>query len=117
MPLPTMLLLDLKMPRVNGFEVIDWIRRQPGLRRLLVVVFTSSELPEDINHAYELGANSYLVKPTEFSELEKLARTLENYWLRLNYCADCAPGERTDGPINPLFRTKTEIRRDDGPEN
>src|SRR5436190_17116270 len=68
-PLPTLLLLDLKMPRLNGFDVLDWLRLQPGLRRLLVVVFSSSEMLEDINRAYELGANSYLAKPTAFRQL------------------------------------------------
>src|SRR5882724_10527721 len=58
-PLPTLLLLDLKMPRLDGFDVLDWLRLQPGLRRLLVVVLTSSDMPDDVNRAYELGANSY----------------------------------------------------------
>src|SRR5262245_2907732 len=64
--LPAMLLLDLKMPRVSGFEVLEWLRKHPGLHRLIVVIFTSSDVPEDVNRAYDLGANSYLVKPVEF---------------------------------------------------
>jgi CheY-like chemotaxis protein len=93
-PLPTLLLLDLKMPRLNGFDVLDWLRLQPGLRRLLVVVFSSSALPEDINRAYELGANSYLAKPAGFRKLEEIARSLESYWSKLNLCPECK-GEQT----------------------
>ena len=70
-PLPTMLLLDLKMPRLGGFDVLEWVRLQAGLRRLVVVVFTSSNDQNDINRAFELGANSYLVKPPGFQELQE----------------------------------------------
>src|SRR6266487_3418278 len=69
-PLPTMLLLDLKMPRLDGFGVLEWVRLQPELRRLVVVVFTSSNEQDDINRAFELGANSYIVKPSGFDEMQ-----------------------------------------------
>src|ERR1044071_6923857 len=72
-PVPKMLLLDLSMPRRNGFEVLEWVRLQPGLRRLVVVVFTSSDLQEDIDRAFELGANSYVVKPLGLDRLERIA--------------------------------------------
>src|SRR5438477_7510693 len=62
-PMPTLLLLDLKMPRVDGFQVLEWIRQQPLLRRLPVVVLTNSDLAEDVNRAFDFGANSYLRKP------------------------------------------------------
>jgi len=65
-PLPTLLLLDLKMPLRDGFDVLEWVRLQPGLRRLIIVIFTSSDLQEDITRAFELGANSYVVKPVSF---------------------------------------------------
>src|SRR4051794_26679926 len=61
-PLPELLLLDLKMPRMNGFEVIKWIRQQPGLSALRIVVLTSSDSIRDVNTAYRLGANSFMVK-------------------------------------------------------
>jgi CheY-like chemotaxis protein len=90
-PLPTVLLLDLKMPGMGGFGVLAWIRKEEsGVSRLPVVVFTSSEEPEDINHAYDLGANSYLVKPVGLENLEKIARLLESYWFGLNRRPDCA---------------------------
>ena len=62
-PIPSLILLDLKMPFKNGFEVLQWIRQQSGVRCIPVVVFTSSNHQEDIRKAYECGANSYLVKP------------------------------------------------------
>ena len=91
-PLPTLLLLDLNMPRLNGFDVLDWVRHRPGLRRLVVVVFTTSDLPEDIARAYELGVNSYMIKPPELANLEEIAHHLEHYWFKLNRCPDCVPG-------------------------
>ncbi len=83
-PLPFMLLLDLKLPRLSGHEVLQWLRGQPLLKRLPVVVLTSSREPVDINRAYELGANSYLVKPVVFEEFAALMRQLQVYWLMLS---------------------------------
>lgn len=83
-PLPSLLLLDLKMPRRSGFEVLAWIRGHQGLNRLPVVVFTSSAEKRDVDLAYELGANSYLVKPTGFDALVETLQSLWLYWLVLN---------------------------------
>src|SRR5581483_1707246 len=82
-PLPHLMLLDLKMPRKNGFEVIQWVRQQPGLRRVPLVVLTSSKEDPDVNRAYELGANTYLVKPVKFDGLVEMMKTLNLYWLIL----------------------------------
>ena len=82
-PLPYLMLLDLKMPRKNGFEVIAWVRSQPGLRRLPIVVLSSSKEELDINQAYELGVNTYLVKPVKFEGLVEMMRALNQYWLQL----------------------------------
>ncbi len=81
-PLPTVLLLDLNMPRKNGFEVLAWIRQQPALKRLHVYVLSASSQLEDIQQAYDLGANSYLVKPGNLDELRHQADTLLA-WLKL----------------------------------
>jgi len=83
-PLPFLLLLDLKMPGTNGFEVLQWVRSEPNLKRLLVVVLTSSNLQADVDRAYELGANSYLVKPVEFGEMVNMIQRFEAYWTELN---------------------------------
>lgn len=83
-PLPMLILLDLKLPRVSGFEVLAWLRRQPRLKRMPVVVLTSSRESPDINRAYELCANSYLVKPVAFDDLLEMMKTLNLYWLILN---------------------------------
>ncbi len=87
-PSPALMLLDLKMPRKNGFEVLEWLRQQPGLKPLIVVVLSSSSLITDINRAYDLGANSYLVKPGDFDTLMQLVKTLDAYWLTLNQNPD-----------------------------
>jgi CheY-like chemotaxis protein len=85
-PLPDLMLLDLKMPRMNGFDVLNWVRQRPGLKRLPVTVFTSSDQAVDINRAYDLGANSYLVKPHGTNELAELVRRVQQYWLESNQC-------------------------------
>jgi CheY-like chemotaxis protein len=83
-PLPNMVLLDLKMPRKSGLEVLAWIRAEQKLRRLIVIIFTSSKHDEDVNKAYDLGANSYLVKPVGFDMLVDLCKALHQYWLTTN---------------------------------
>jgi len=83
-PLPTLVLLDVKLPRRNGLEVLSWIRSQPHLRGLPVVMLTSSSEPEDIDRAYGSGANSYLVKPINFEQLDKMLPLLMQYWLSAN---------------------------------
>ncbi len=83
-PLPALVLLDLKLPRRDGFEVLRWIRAQPGLRRLPVVVLTSSRETADVNRAYDEGANSYLVKPVAFDALLELVRRVDEFWLYLS---------------------------------
>ncbi|HFB83474.1 MAG TPA: response regulator [Thermodesulfatator sp.] len=92
-PLPMLVLLDLKMPRKSGFDVLAWIRAQEGLRRLPVVVLTSSKDTPDINRAYDLGANSYLVKPVAFEALIEMVKTLGLYWLILNQKPTLTPPE------------------------
>ena len=80
-PLPELVLLDLKMPGMDGFEVLTWIRAQPAFRALRVVVLTSSDQIYDVNKAYELGANSFLVKPTSFNNYVEVLRAMNGYWL------------------------------------
>ena len=83
-PLPDLFLLDLKMPRLDGFEVLKWVRQEPCMDRLRVIVLTSSERMADVNLAYQLGANSFLVKPFEFERFVETSRALVRYWLTLD---------------------------------
>jgi CheY-like chemotaxis protein len=87
-PLPVLILLDLKLPRKSGHEVLEWLRQQQKLRRLPVVVLTASSESSDINRAYDLGANSYLVKPVTFDALVEMVKTLNLYWLIFNKMAE-----------------------------
>lgn len=81
---PACVLLDVKLPRVSGLEVLAWIRNQPHLRRLPVILLTSSGQTADINRAYDLGANSFLVKPPDLDALTQLVKTVAHYWVQTN---------------------------------
>ncbi len=81
--LPDLVLLDLKLPRLSGFEVLEWIRNAGGLR-VPVVTFSNSSEARDVQMAYDLGANSFLRKPVSFDDLVELFRNLTNYWLVWN---------------------------------
>lgn len=81
---PALILLDLKLPRRSGLEVLEWLRQQPILKRLLVVVLTSSQEEPDIARAYDLGVNSYLVKPVVFDDLVALVTNVHQYWIAFN---------------------------------
>lgn len=90
-PWPALVLLDLKLPRLSGIEVLRWMRAERRLDGLPVVVLTSSTEDEDIVEAYRAGANSYLGKPVAFDELTALMRTLHLYWMRHNLCGGRLP--------------------------
>jgi CheY-like chemotaxis protein len=81
---PVCVLLDVKLPRVSGLEVLAWIRNQPSLKRLPVILLTSSSQTADINRAYDLGANSFLVKPPDLDSLTQLVKTVAHYWVQTN---------------------------------
>jgi CheY-like chemotaxis protein len=83
-PLPCLVLLDLKLPRVMGFEVLKWIRQQPALKSIIVIVLTSSDLKADVDLAHRLGANSYLVKPSTPDQLKETIARIKQHWLDLN---------------------------------
>jgi CheY-like chemotaxis protein len=82
-PLPCLILLDLKLPRVMGLEVLKWVRRQPELETIIVIIMSSSKLAPDIAMAYRLGANSYLVKCSG-DKLSQMLVRVRQYWLELN---------------------------------
>jgi CheY-like chemotaxis protein len=80
-PLPKLIVMDIKMPRKSGFEILEWVKTQQGpLRRIPVVIVSSSDNPADINRAYELGANAYMVKPVDFHAVEHLFQSITQYW-------------------------------------
>jgi len=83
-PMPCLVLLDLKLPRVMGFEVLKWIRQQTALKDTKVIVLTSSDLKADVHLAHQLGANSYLVKPSTPDKLKETVARIKQYWLDLN---------------------------------
>jgi CheY-like chemotaxis protein len=79
-PLPKLIVMDIKMPRMTGFEVLEWIKNDGSLRRIPVVIVSSSNRPEDIDRAYELGANAYMVKPVNYRAVERLFESITHYW-------------------------------------
>jgi CheY-like chemotaxis protein len=83
-PRPHLVLLDLRLPRLDGFHVLRTIKASPELRAIPVVVLTTSEATLDVSKAYDLHANSYLVKPVDFDHFVALMRDVESYWLRWN---------------------------------
>lgn len=82
--IPKVILLDLKMPKVNGIEVLQKLKSEPATKVIPVVVLTSSAEDPDINKCYELGANSYIVKPVEFEDFTRKISELGMYWAVLN---------------------------------
>ena len=82
--LPRMILLDLKLPKMNGLQVLERVRSDSRTRAIPVVIFTSSSEHEDIVKSYELGANSYVRKPVDFDRFSEATLQLRSYWLVLN---------------------------------
>ncbi len=79
-PLPYLILMDLKLPRVMGLEVLKWLRERPEFDSSIVLVLSSSPMPEDIQSAYQLRANGYLVKPSGLDKLQVMAQAIKDFW-------------------------------------
>jgi CheY-like chemotaxis protein len=88
-PFPALLLLDIKMPIMTGLETLAAIRKDAQLKRLIVIMLTASNHSRDINQAFDLRANSYLVKPPSGELMTKAAASLKNYWLTVNQYPSC----------------------------
>jgi CheY-like chemotaxis protein len=95
-PLPTVILLDLKMPRMNGFEVLSWLSSRPAFKHIPAIVLSSSCSPEDIARARALGAAEYYTKPHMLSELTNIIRNLATRWLAKSTCT----------PGNPILSSR-----------
>jgi CheY-like chemotaxis protein len=83
-PLPQLVLLDIKLPKVDGLEVLRRMRADVRTRRLPAVILSSSDVCEDVARAYELGANSYVCKPVEFARYAQTVRDVAHYWMAVN---------------------------------
>jgi len=79
-PIPKLVVMDIKMPRLTGFEVLEQVKQDGPLRRIPIVIVSSSDRLEDINRAYELGANAYMVKPMDYRSVEHLFESITHYW-------------------------------------
>lgn len=115
-PLPDLLLLDLKLPGYNGFEILGWIRSHPGLTALRIIVLTSSDRVRDVNDAYRLGANSFLVKPYDFEDLVNFAKLIKEFWLRRSECPETSRDTKPSPPPSRAaeFHTKSKSNPADG---
>lgn len=100
-PLPSLILLDLKLPRKSGLEVLEWLRQQPMLKQTPVIVLTSSKESSDVSRAYDLGANSYLIKPVGFEGLLELVKSIGMYWMILNKTAEPTGDQSPNPPAAP----------------
>jgi CheY-like chemotaxis protein len=102
---PCLVLLDLHLPGIPGLDVLAWIRAQPALTTLVVIVFSSSQDPRDLARAYRLRANSFVSKPAELHQRVELARMLKGWWLEFNRV-----------PQTQEFRALTPVTLSAGPE-
>ena len=98
-------MLDLSLPIASGFVVLRWLNEQPVLRRLPVVVFSSSDRDEDVNLAYDLGANAYIVKPNGLKLLGEVADQIARFWLALNR----RPNDQPTRSVGRLMAADTHV--------
>lgn len=104
-PLPGLVFLDIKMPGLDGFDVLGWIRLQPALHDLRVVMLTSSDDMRDVNAAYQRGANSFLIKPLDFERFAEISQALAGYWSWMDKAPDTfRPTEITPVSDTEIFR-------------
>jgi CheY-like chemotaxis protein len=83
-PLPSLVLLDLQLPQKTGLEVLEWVRQQPLLKSIIIIVHSSSIHEGDVRRAYDLGANAFLVKPSSTDSLAGMCQALKDFWLTHN---------------------------------
>lgn len=93
-PLPKLMFLDLKMPGMNGFEVLKWLRQQRWVGQLPVIILSSSTHQGDVDLAHELGANGYITKPCGLDDMKEMVECLEHWWLKRHRFPSCSPRGR-----------------------
>jgi CheY-like chemotaxis protein len=101
-PSPTLIILDLKMPRMNGFDVLAWLAVRPAFKNIPAVVLSSSSDEADIRRAQRLGAREYFVKPYAFADLEKIAGQIQARWL--------GPVPRQSAAVAPVISAPSELK-------
>lgn len=102
-PLPALVLLDLKLPGLDGFDFLRWLRAQPGISATRVVILTSSDAIQDVNRAYQAGANSFLIKPVDFERFVEVSRALNGYWMWMDAPPETFRGDAPNPFILPGF--------------
>jgi CheY-like chemotaxis protein len=105
-PLPNLLILDLKMPRMTGLEVLHWLRHRPEFARLCTVMLSGSGLDKDVAEAYQLGVNSYFRKPNDFNHFIKVLNAIFEYWLLTERCDGRADPSRPTVGFHPITEEK-----------
>jgi len=95
-PLPTIILMDLKMPRMNGFEVLEWMQKQPEIKLIPTIVVTSSTMQEDVTRAYRAGANAVMNKPVDKDSLLQMLKTFHLYWTDYVEMPEIKPAQALD---------------------
>ena len=95
-PLPTIILMDLKMPRMNGFEVLEWMQKQPEIKLIPTIVVTSSTMQEDVTRAYRAGANAVMNKPVDKDSLLQMLKTFHLYWTDYVEMPEVKPAQALD---------------------
>jgi len=115
-PFPCLVLLDLKLPYVMGLEVLKWIRKQPGMA-LPVIMLTASGEEADIATAYRLGANGFLIKPSEVSKLHEMVKSIKDFWLSHNTLPiESSAKSSTEGDVS-IVRSSTDFASKNQPMN
>jgi CheY-like chemotaxis protein len=88
--------MDLKLPKLSGLEVLRWLKSRPGLRRIPTIILTSSRETADVNAAYDLGANAYLLKAVHFNDLVETLGLFRSFWLELNRSPVASGADESD---------------------
>jgi CheY-like chemotaxis protein len=109
-PLPALILLDLKFPGLDGFDFLRWLRQQPQINTLRVVVLSSSNSIRDIDRAYKLGANSFPVKPADFDRFVEFSIALNGYWMWMDKAPEVCQAEPVDFTTQPRLLSRAAKR-------